>query len=939
MDVSRERIKTVLIWLVILGSAVFFRSAGLYRGLKTGSIYHPDSPKQVYSFHNYMNGRYIWYDGSLFIDGYPLFLNHFDEWLSRPLFWGYERVAGHVFGERENPRASGNPSDDYYPNAIWLFYWTRTLRLLYGLLIVWAAYRLARFAGIGRSWAQGAALLTALNPLEVVVSHAGTGDVGVALFGATLYLLLFRHIRTGRSAWWAGAAVLGGFAFASKYQGLLISLVPALFLLLYEGACRRRLWRMIRQGLLYLFFLVVGVLAATPQFFIKGKKTLELMLANFTFLANYKTPADILDKPLLERAVLGYEKNFIPLWSAIGLVVSVAALAGVLLALRQWWMSRKAEDARVSRAASLRLALFSAPFLWVLISLFGKYNVQPFHFSYLNVPLILSAVFLLDAGWSRGGRWLRGVVLCGAILVFAAPLPSMFREHALWIREESYETQKKLSTHLMDSRYAGDEDVHRVRLFNMEDGTSLPVFRNRIRELVLPNAGFWNALHIAPVPTVPFPDPVYWIFNNGPIYPRNDREFLAAKNDRTEKAVIWSAPPERIVLGVRSGVWPTRVVLHAGGEAHRVELPPNTQTTVPISVHDLCVLITNSVEQPDAWMTRLCVDTEVGPAWITVMQNEREEALFRLFGGQAETCPEFLEEDIRRADEIADHVRRTRYYDNLGRSPAFLRAGESLPMLSFEPLAAGVYVWRAQILAESNAVAVLRGSTLFSGNNWSNSAWTVEFPLHPGLNELEHVFSKTFLPYQVHLALTCSEGACQIGVWSLKPETGGILHDLRLWREGGIRPDWARVAPKDVGRAANGPFEESMTFDNALRLRSWSIPEQSGGQGFLTVSVSMELLKPLRHLHERVVFIHFMREGERGNAGVIGFPVYQALNSETWALPIRCPMDARLEGEYEAWMGITSCRLDDRLPVQSPLVSEHPVNHRKVYIGKVVFGP
>ncbi|MDD4736472.1 MAG: hypothetical protein PHP44_10260, partial [Kiritimatiellae bacterium] len=301
--------------------------------------------------------------------------------------------------------------------------------------------------------------------------------------------------------------------------------------------------------------------------------------------------------------------------------------------------------------------------------------------------------------------------------------------------------------------------------------------------------------------------------------------------------------------------------------------------------------------------------------------------------------PEFLEEDIRRADEIADHVRRTRYYDNLGRPPAFLRSGESLPMLSFEPLAAGVYVWRAQILAESNAVAVLRGSTLFSGNNWSNSAWTVEFPLHPGLNELEHVFSKTFLPYQVHLALTCSEGACQIGVWSLKPETGGILHDLRLWREGGIRPDWARVAPKDVGRAANGPFEESMTFDNALRLRSWSIPEQSGGQGFLTVSVSMELLKPLRHLHERVVFIHFMREGERGNAGVIGFPVYQALNSETWALPIRCPMDARLEGEYEAWMGITSCRLDDRLPVQSPLVSEHPVNHRKVYIGKVVFGP
>ncbi len=128
-------------------------------------------------------------------------------------------------------------------------------------------------------------------------------------------------------------------------------------------------------------------------------------------------------------------------------------------------------------------------------------------------------------------------------------------------------------------------------------------------------------------------------------------------------------------------------------------------------------------------------------------------------------------------------------------------------------------------------------------------------------------------------------------------------------------------------------------FGKAVRLYQIEIPEQSGSRGVVTVFVSMDLLKPIRHLHEKVVFIHFIREGMGGHAGVIGFPVYQALNSETWSLPIQCLMDARLEGVYEMWMGITSCRVDDRLSIRTPSEKEHPVEHRKIYIGKVMFRP
>ena len=262
-----------------------------------------------------------------------------------------------------------------------------------------------------------------------------------------------------------------------------------------------------------------------------------------------------------------------------------------------------------------------------------------------------------------------------------------------------------------------------------------------------------------------------------------------------------------------------------------------------------------------------------------------------------------------------------------------------MPLLSFAPLAAGVFRWRAQVIAETpDTVAVLRGCSLFAGNDWTTSAWSVEFPLKQGLNELEHVFSKPFFPYQVHLGLSCARGAFQTGTWTLKPDTRAILDDLQQWREAGARPVWARTVPEHIAPSSPAPLD-AITFGKALRLRQVEIPEQSGRRGMVTVYVSMDLLKPLRHLHEKVIFIHFTRKGERGNAGVIGFPAYQALNSEAWALPIQCPMDAALEGEYEAWMGVTSSRVDDRLSIQTPSEEEHPVDHRKVFIGNVVFDP
>ncbi len=61
--------------ILILIPAVYFRSAGLFRGLADQFQFHPDESKQVMSLFNYLQGRHVHYFDSLFYDGYPYGLN------------------------------------------------------------------------------------------------------------------------------------------------------------------------------------------------------------------------------------------------------------------------------------------------------------------------------------------------------------------------------------------------------------------------------------------------------------------------------------------------------------------------------------------------------------------------------------------------------------------------------------------------------------------------------------------------------------------------------------------------------------------------------------------------------------------------------------------------------------------------------------------------
>jgi len=919
-----------VVWAFILLVALFLRTTGLFRGLKDYSIAHPDSPKQVMSFHNYLNGRYIWYDGSLFIDGYPLFLNHVDEWITRPLYLATEYAARHLHAEHERVPTVVSPYQDYYPNSIWLYYWTRVLRVMYSMVVLLGSYFLARALTIKRPFAWLVALLMAISPIQLVLSHAASGDIGVDMFGVFLFLVFAVYARSDRVWLLIPAGLFGGFTFASKYQGILLSALVFFYLLLRLIDNWRAIKKLFLHGLLYGVSLLTGIVVATPQFFINEKRTRLLILENIEFIKNYKVPPDILAKPALEKALLGFQKNFLPMCEGIGIWLLLTALAGLILAGIYYKNNRRTNN-RFNGLSCLRFCLFFLPFFCLLFSLLTKYNVQPFHFAYLQVPFVMAAVYALEHLWAKKQKLLRVTCLLLTALLIISPWMRTLHEIYFWQRQDSEEVLKALTEELIDLPASGEEGYDLIKTLDTE-ADNLAVFRNRRRELYLQNGIFWNRIHEAPVPCIPFPSPAYWIYNNGPIYPRNDRMFVIAKDSTVEKGILFQNKPASLQLGLRTGLWPSDITVKSGKWTSSYRLPPNTQQIISLPLNALKEQIANASNHFDVWQLPLTIKTSKGLAVATVLQGSREEKLYRLFGGQQDAPPVFLQADVSNRTEVAMQVNRTLYHQQPDNTWKDLHDTEILPLLNFTPLAAGIYKVTVDLIAnQPDTVLELSGSMFFSGNNWSNSAWKLSKTVEKGAHTLMFTFEKTFIPYQYHLALRCLRGSCTILKWRVQPDTESMLNDIGNWINSGKKPTWSFICPEHI-KPAKPTVPSGITFDNAFELIQATIPDQRGDLGSIDLTFSMKLNKAYRNLQEAVVFIHFVDEASQMKAA-IGFPAYMALDSETFALPISCPLDTSLKGTYKLMMGMYSSRTGKRLSVQTPPNCELEIKRKKLQIG------
>lgn len=918
---TRRRAGLALFGIVVV--ALLLRTSGLFRGLDAGYMFHPDEPKQVMALKNFLEGRYVWYVGSLFYDGYPVGLNHVDEWLLRPILAGCRFVKDYL-----QPALESDP----VPDRLTLFYWARSLRVLYGLGGVVLAYVLGRWLWGNRGAALAAAALVAVAPLPAIVTHSATGDIGPDLFTAFVLLFLCRYAEGSRRLWLGAAGLATGLAFASKYNGALAGLAVALFLLL-EWWHHRRPAEVLRSGFTVVAGFLIGVVLGTPAFLIDRARTWKYMRANFEFLRNYDASDEFMARPAWDKVVYCLTKNTPSILPALGWVLTLLAAAGLVLAVLRLRkvMAEQASGAQDRKRAILMAALLLFPFAALLVALSGKPEVQPFHFSWLQLPLTVGAVYALRGLWHWRGRWGQAA----AALLFMATVLEFGRSSEqdlfFWSRGDNLHWKESWSATISREGVSPEGSVGTVKSCYLEP-CGLAIFRNRASTVVIHNADFWNRIHMAPVPGVPGPVDQDWIFPNGPVFPRDDRLFKVERDDTATRQVVFYAVPGEVTLGFRSGSWPTAVTLEFGGESRMLVMAPNSQQTLRLTPRRWRHSGGNAQFPQGSFIVPLTVRSQTGPAWVTVMTDERETHLFQLFGGQISERAMLQPEDVPSL-ELIDEMQRVHYLE--GGEQRFLAAGDPEDMVCRLPeegvaLPCGPYILRCEIRGLTDEAEVTVKLDDFSRCG-DLAAFEETFRLQAGVQVVTSRFAKAFAPYHGQIEMACKKGNVRLEGWSLTPDTARIRDDFQRWADGGTAPAWLGSGAAE----ARIQSDRVLRFGDRVRLTRLDFPATIRRMEKVPIFCAMEMERfGWADFADYTVFIHLL--GPDGKlAEAFQFPLWQAVAVGSLNKPIMCDVPETLPpGDYTLAMGVYSSRTEQRLAIQGDGLSERERRKRFHVFGK-----
>lgn len=768
-------------FFVFLGSLIFLlalylRLSGLFRGLgDQGSIFHPDEAKQILALFNFLNGDYVRYYGSLFYDGYPYGLNHLDEYLLRPLIF--------FFGPD-------------VPNQSSLYYYARLLRVTYGLAIMAIAYTLVYRLVKDKTSALLAMLLLAIAPLSVTVTHFATGDIGVDLFTALCFLFLVLYRDTNhKKAWLFASGITVGAAFASKYNGLLVGMVPAM-VLCFEFFQKKDHRLFIGRCVLVITGSMVGITLLTPSILLDFGTTLTNMFANFEFIKNYNVPEEILAKPWLEKALLGLKNNTLYIISSLGYTVFLASFVGLLIAGKKyfsWCHSNKISDGS-RNIFILSMALF--PVFSLCIALSGKYVVQPFHFSYLQLPLVVVACCLFSFLRTSHSILLKGSSLLLVILLIIEFAQVSWKENFFWRLEDNTFFAQNLPSAIYDREAFYTHRSGPIRSLYLEpSGNS--VFRNHSRLAQGPDSSFWNTIEVAPLPQVANPTGKNWIFLNGPTFPRNERMLVIhgeGHGKTIQRYLVLPAGQAIPALGIRSGSYATDVAISLGKTKTVIELDAHQQKVVTLEPKEWKVSGGETTDGEEVHIIPLEISVPHNDIWLTIITSQKEKELFTLFGGGQDAPPSIPQ---RIPDELAEQyfsaLSRVRY---LEASPSWrVAAGKRIPMWEVA-LAAGRYKLICEIegLADESTITI----EIEDAKGELYRQQRQSFQISKGIQRIEYAFTKPFAPYQARFVVSGIDGSSHMHTFRLFPDYRKLSDDFHQWRNNGVQPEWVTRFSKEL---------------------------------------------------------------------------------------------------------------------------------------------
>lgn len=828
MKFSKSTFLSLAIGIGFLSLGFYFRSSGLFHGLEDGVVFHPDTPKQVKTLEDYLDGKYLTYYNSLFYDGYPYGLNRVDEVLIRGVYTVIRPLNRLFYGDTEVMA---------FPDRERLYYWARCLRLFYGMvslmLVPIILYMLTRrkaaaLIGLG---------LYALSPLAATVTHFASGDIGVDFFLSFTLFFLALALRRQQDRWVVAAGLAVGAAFACKYQGALGAWLVAVTLLVRTPAPWRDWKAFLRPAIGSATGFFVGAAALTPGIWIAPEKTLRLMKENFGFIKNYGVPQAFLDKSWGEKVSTSLPDNLPGVLGALGGGLVLISVIAFLLSLKR----RKELASDASQPASgpiaYDIAISSFPLMAILLSTTLKPAVQPFHFSYLIPALALSAG-LLAAQIAHQKSLLK---VCGFWILLGCSLVPLLRSS---LTEDFYWRRGALDASvnpyiLQPLRMP----LHRPRDFPNEAAIkqfylhpeSLSVFRNRPRSVSDPRPDGWRADTRLFVPEIPLyartPD---WIFLKGAAFPLSDHYLHLGSEEPLRTHLVVDAPASRIFhLGFRSGALPVQIHGRLGDAAIQVFLPPHAQTRIELEPSAPVKKIKGPENLPELELYPLQLSASPGEAVVAVLADAGAIERFEQFGPQGSRAgiPAFGAVEKRRLGEIR--------FMEMDQPPYSLPLPPGMrPETLWLP--AGRYQFKAGIHSSGEGRAKLRVCLKDPLGSFP-AICSDSFSLPKGYSEISWVFEKGFAPHEVAMEFDLQGAGGRVMDWDLLPLPGR-----------GEEPE----APKDG--VDFYPLE--IAFPHGLQLSGLGFYRDSDDPHKLFYAIHAEVNDTLskRIFEELVIFLHLL---------------------------------------------------------------------------------
>lgn len=908
---------TWLVTILIFILALYLRCAGLFRGLEQGQIFHPDSPKQVLALENYLHDRYVWYVGSRFYDGYPYFLNHVDEWILRGLWKGIAPFDAALNAHTNQPELPRSPQ---------LFLWAAGLRVFYSgitlLLAALLAFRL--FDRRIPTW--GVLLLMAAAPLSIVVCHSATGDIGVDLFGAGLFLATWFYLRHPSLIRIAVAGFLAGMAFAAKYNGALLLLMLVALLGLRFLFANRSFRTLFGHGFGALGAFLSGAVLATPAFFINPKRTLIDLWINFDFIRNYGLPPGFAQKTWIEKATIGLSVSLPEVFAAFGWTLCLLLVTGTLLALWDLWKNRSTPIPSIMppRLWVASAGLFTLAVLGV--SAVTKPAFQPFHFSYLILPLAVIAIWTL-CRLAHSGRIGTVAAVLLTLTLFTETLEQTRWEHFFWRRSDTqvaaHDYAERRFFESLPAVNRGS-DRYTIKQFDVEP-FNVAVFRNSPYKVLQDHAEFWRQNPVAPPPWIADPDAGSWMFINGPILPRNDRGFTVEPEQDFKRHLVFYGPvPNHLRFGIWNGSRPASLTLRSDGNKVSCSLDPQQITLLDLKPHWCHQAPGAGPNGQDIHLVPLSAHSQIGSVHVFLLDSPEAEAAFLAFSRsiRSDTTETVLPPPPSAPWIIP--LSETRFVESPPQSAPLRITPHAAVALTLNPIALmpGPYVLQCRVVFPSTTGSVsfiarngfLVNHLRFAGPNaWIQSASSG--PL-TGLHTLRFPFVKTDSAPETILEFSASgSSSCEILDWSLQPDYA------RQGPPSNATPGTARAYPEIPA--------PSLTWNqNSIRLQSFSLPLKIKAGESLPIGFRFELLKPdLPRFDELVIFVHLI--GEDGSSFALpGIPLpccafgQSPLNLVLANLPAELPA-----GTYRVRIGLYNGRTLMRLPVATEASQVH-IRHR-----------